>query len=76
MGHLPDFIQDLALILISAGVFTILFKWLKQPVVLRYIVAGFIASPHLKELLDVIVQEVFGDQSAPIIDFLLGRVYC
>ena len=72
MGHLPDFIQDLALILISAGIFTILFKWLKQPVVLGYIVAGFIASPHLKELLDVIVQEMFGNQSAPIIDFLSG----
>ncbi|WP_280671181.1 MULTISPECIES: cation:proton antiporter [unclassified Dysgonomonas] len=44
MAHLPDFISDLALILITAGVVTILFKWLKQPVVLGYIVAGFIVS--------------------------------
>ena len=39
-------IQDLALILVLGAVATILFKSLKQPVVLGYIVAGFIASPH------------------------------
>ena len=47
MAHLPDFIYDLALILITASIVTILFKWLKQPVVLGYIVAGLIASPHI-----------------------------
>ena len=46
MGHLPTIIHDLALILITAGVVSILFKWLKQPVVLGYIVAGFLISPH------------------------------
>ncbi|MCF0193607.1 MAG: cation:proton antiporter [Bacteroidaceae bacterium] len=40
-------ITDLSLILICAAVMTLLFKWLKQPVVLGYIVAGFIAGPHL-----------------------------
>jgi CPA2 family monovalent cation:H+ antiporter-2 len=45
MGHLPPLIQDLALILITAGIVTIIFKWLKQPVVLGYIVAGFLAGP-------------------------------
>ena len=45
MGHLPHLITDLAIILITAGVVTILFKWLKQPVVLGYIVAGFLAGP-------------------------------
>ena len=39
-------IQDLALILLIAAVVSLLFKWLKQPVVLGYIVAGFIAGPH------------------------------
>ena len=39
-------IGDLALILMLGAVTTVLFKWLKQPVVLGYIVAGFIASPH------------------------------
>lgn len=46
MSHLPPLLSDLALILITAGVVTILFKWLKQPVVLGYIVAGFLVSPH------------------------------
>ncbi len=40
-------VSDLALILISAGVFTIIFKLLKQPLVLGYIVAGFLVGPHL-----------------------------
>ncbi len=48
MGHLPDFISDLAIILITAGIVTIIFKWLKQPLVLGYIVAGFIISPHFE----------------------------
>ncbi len=40
-------IQDLALILMVAGVVTLLFKKLKQPLVLGYIVAGFLVSPHM-----------------------------
>ena len=42
MGHLNTLISDLALILVVAGVTTLLFKWLKQPVVLGYIVDGFL----------------------------------
>lgn len=40
-------IVDLALILICAGVMTLIFKKLKQPLVLGYIVAGFLASPNM-----------------------------
>ena len=47
MSDLPSLIYDLALILISAGLITLLFKWLKQPLVLGYIVAGIIAGPYL-----------------------------
>lgn len=47
MSHLAPLIADLALILISAGFMTLLFKKLKQPLVLGYVVAGFLASPHL-----------------------------
>lgn len=47
MSHLPTLISDLALIMICAGVMTLLFKKLKQPLVLGYIVAGFLASPHM-----------------------------
>ena len=40
-------IRDLALILMMAGVVTLVFKKLKQPLVLGYIVAGFLVSPHM-----------------------------
>lgn len=45
MSHLPLLIQDLALILIVAGITTLLFKRLKQPVVLGYLLAGLLVSP-------------------------------
>lgn len=41
MSQLPTLIADLALILICAGIMTLLFKKLKQPLVLGYVVAGF-----------------------------------
>lgn len=44
--HAINFIQDLAVIMLVAGVVTILFHRLRQPVVLGYIVAGFIIGPH------------------------------
>ena len=47
MSHLPTLIADLALILISAGIMTLLFKKLKQPLVLGYVMAGFLSSPHI-----------------------------
>ncbi|MBO7427428.1 MAG: cation:proton antiporter, partial [Paludibacteraceae bacterium] len=47
MENIPSILADLALILISGGVMTILFKWLKQPVVLGYIVAGFLVSSQI-----------------------------
>ena len=47
MAELPTMIQDLALILIVAGIVTLIFKRLKQPLVLGYIVAGFLVSPHM-----------------------------
>lgn len=47
MEHLPALVTDLALILILAGVVSLLFKKLKQPLVLGYIVAGFLAGKHM-----------------------------
>ena len=44
MSHLDPLISDLALILAVAGITTLLFKRLKQPVVLGYVVAGFLCS--------------------------------
>lgn len=46
MAHLPPIVSDLAMILLVAGITTILFKKLNQPLVLGYIVAGFITGPH------------------------------
>lgn len=48
--NVEGLISDLAFILILGAVSTLLFKWLKQPVVLGYIVAGFLASPHFTYL--------------------------
>lgn len=47
MDHLPKLIEDLALILIVAAFVTILFKSIRQPLVLGYIIAGFCVGPHL-----------------------------
>lgn len=47
MGHLPSLISNLAIILMTAGIITILFKSIKQPVVLGYIWAGIIVGPSL-----------------------------
>lgn len=44
--HAIDFIQDLAILMLVAGVVTIVFHRLKQPVVLGYIAAGFLIGPH------------------------------
>ena len=46
--HLDSLVMDLSLILIVAGVATLLMKKLKQPPVLGYIVAGFLVSPNLE----------------------------
>lgn len=50
-------VQDLALILIVAGIVTLLFKRLKQPLVLGYIVAGFLVSPHFSWTMSVMDKE-------------------
>ena len=47
-------IQDLALILIVAGIVTLIFKRLRQPLVLGYIVAGFLVSPHMPYVMSVV----------------------
>lgn len=48
MEHqLPFLISDLALILIAAAITTLVFKKLKQPIVLGYIIAGVLVSPQI-----------------------------
>lgn len=46
MESLPALFSDLALILVTAGITTVIFKWLKQPLVLGYIIAGIMIGPY------------------------------
>ena len=48
--HEVNFLQDLAVVMIAAGVVTLLFQRLKQPVVLGYIVAGILIGPNFSAL--------------------------
>ena len=75
MSDLAPLIADLALILICAGVMTLLFKKLKQPLVLGYIVAGFIASPHFAltpSVMDAASIHVWSDIGVIFLLFALG----
>lgn len=57
MAHLPNLIIDLALIMGAAAFITLVFKWLKQPLVLGYIIAGFLVGPYFEWLPTVYEQE-------------------
>lgn len=75
MSHLPTLISDLALILMCAGLMTLLFKKLKQPLVLGYVVAGFLASPHMTytpSVLDTANIKTWADIGVIFLLFALG----
>jgi CPA2 family monovalent cation:H+ antiporter-2 len=75
MSHLSTLIIDLALILTCAGIMTLIFKKLKQPLVLGYIVAGFLISPHmpyLANVTDVSDVKIWGDIGVIFLLFALG----
>ncbi|MBQ9436406.1 MAG: cation:proton antiporter [Bacteroidales bacterium] len=75
MGEELHLISDLALILISAGIITIIFKLLKQPLVLGYIVAGFLVGPHFNVFPTVIETqsiEVWSEIGIIFLLFVLG----
>ncbi len=55
--NVESLISDLAFILLLGAAVTVLFKWIKQPVVLGYIVAGFLASPNFVYLPSVTSEE-------------------
>ncbi|MBO4645144.1 MAG: cation:proton antiporter [Bacteroidales bacterium] len=64
-------VSDLALIFISAGIITIIFKLLKQPLVLGYIVAGFLVGPHFNLLPTVVDEAMVSEWSEIGIIFLM-----
>lgn len=75
MTHLPYLIQDLGLILIMAGITTLIFKWLKQPLVLGYILAGLLVSPNFDFFPTVTDQEdikLWADIGVIFLLFTLG----
>ena len=68
-------INDLALILIVASTVTLLFKKLKQPLVLGYIMAGFIVSPHMPytiSVMDNVDIKIWADIGVMFLLFSLG----
>ena len=68
-------IKDLALILVMAGIVTLIFKKLKQPLVLGYIVAGFLVSPHMPytaSVVDVESIHLWADIGVMFLLFSLG----
>ena len=55
--NVQSLISDLAFILLLGAIVTVIFKWIKQPVVLGYIVAGFLSSPNFVYLPSVTTEE-------------------
>lgn len=75
MGHLPKLIEDLALILIAGAITTLLFRWIKQPLILGYILAGFLVGPHFKYLptvSDIMNVETWAEIGVIFLLFSLG----
>lgn len=75
MSDIPALINDLAYILMSAGIVTLIFKRLKQPLVLGYIVAGFLVSPHMPYTASVVDTEnvhLWADIGVMFLLFSLG----
>ena len=67
-------VQDLYVLMITAAVVSILFKFLKQPVVLGYIVAGVLVGPHLfgKSLVNADNVKAWGDIGVLFVLFCIG----
>ncbi len=75
MINLPTFIQDLSLILITAGIVAVIFRRIGQPVVLGYIIAGFLVSSHIwliPTVQDLPNIQVFADIGVIFLLFSLG----
>ncbi|MCQ2189516.1 MAG: cation:proton antiporter [Paludibacteraceae bacterium] len=72
---IPTIITDLALIMTVASISTIIFKWLKQPIILGYIVAGFLVSKQFIAAPDIIGEadvEVWAKIGVIFLLFALG----
>lgn len=75
MAHLPELIKDLALILLVGAFVTIIFKRIKQPLVLGYIIAGFLVGPHFGYIPTIVDNEnieTFAEIGVIMLLFSLG----
>ncbi|MGA0559714.1 cation:proton antiporter [Larkinella sp. VNQ87] len=75
MAHLPNLIIDLAIILGTAAVTTLLFKWLRQPLVLGYILAGVLVGPKFSifpTVSDPTTIRIWADIGVIVLLFSLG----
>ncbi|WP_026708151.1 cation:proton antiporter domain-containing protein [Flavobacterium frigidarium] len=73
--HLEPLITDLGLILMTAGIAVLLFKKMKQPLVLGYLIAGFLAGTHFDffpSVSDIKSVEVWAEIGVIILLFSLG----
>ena len=66
-----NLVRDLAVILVSAGAFTIISKALKQPLILGYILAGFLVGPHISWFPGITSEETVHQWSEIGIIFLM-----
>lgn len=75
MGHLPKLIEDLALLLMAGALTTIIFRRIRQPLVLGYILAGFLVGPHLSitpTVVDIQNVEILAEIGVIFLLFSLG----
>jgi len=66
-----NLVHDLALIFISAGIITLIFRQFKQPLVLGYLVAGFLIGPHFTLFPSIMVEKNINEWSEIGVIFLL-----
>ena len=71
MSEELNLVRDLAVILVSAGAFTIISKALKQPLILGYILAGFLVGPHISWFPGITSEETVHQWSEIGIIFLM-----
>ena len=69
--HIPTLISDLAVMMLTAGIITIIFKRIKQPLILGYILAGFLISPYFPLFTTVVDTESISTWSEIGIIFLM-----
>jgi CPA2 family monovalent cation:H+ antiporter-2 len=73
--HLPALVQDLAIILMTAGLVSIVCRWLKQPVILGYVISGIVVGPHTAfsaTVSDIDSVKVWGEIGVIFVLFSLG----